>query len=247
MRTKTLLLSALLGALGSVSVHAQNVYSLNAVGYINVTFAPATYTILTVPLQASPDNTLNTLLPNTNGQYKKAQVFAFADGGFTVTEFGVSTNANATGWATGGADISLTPGSAVWFYNPTAAAMTATFVGTVLTGPQTNALIPGFNLIGSIVPASGDLSTNSIMEFTNFFKHDYVYTFDPVAGYSGQDSIVAPGVGTGYNNEWTLGDPIISNVYDGFWYYNNSAAANSGTGGVATTNNWVENYSVGGN
>jgi hypothetical protein len=143
MRTKTLLLSALLGALGSVSVHAQNVYSLNAVGYINVSFAPGTYTILTCPLIASPDNTLNTLFPNTNGQYKKAQVFQFAGGTFTVTEFGVSTNANPTGWATGGADVTLNPGQAVWFYNPTAAAMTATFVGTVPSGPQTNSLFLG--------------------------------------------------------------------------------------------------------
>ena len=45
MRTKTMLLSALLGGLGSVSLMAQstNVYSLNAVGYINITVQnPAT-------------------------------------------------------------------------------------------------------------------------------------------------------------------------------------------------------------
>jgi hypothetical protein len=236
MRTKTLLLSALLGALGSVSVHAQNVYSLNAVGYINVTFPAGTYTILTCPLLASPDNTLNTLLPDTNGQYKKAQVFQFSAGSFTITENGVSTNANATGWATGGADVTINPGQAVWFYNPTASNMTATFVGTVPSGPQTNTLIPGYNLVGSIVPASGDLATNSIMSLTNYTKHDFVYTFDPVTGYSGQDSVVAPGNGLAgsYLQEWTLGDPIISNVYDGFWYFNN-----------ATTNNyWVENFSV---
>jgi hypothetical protein len=234
MRTKTLLLSALLGAIGSISVHAQSVYSLNAVGYINVTFAAGTYTILTCPLQASPDNTLNTLLPNTNGQYKKAQVYQYTGGSYTVTEFGVSTNANATGWATGGADVTINPGQAVFFYNPTASAMTATFVGTVLTGPVTNALIPGYNLVGSMVPASGDLATNSIMSLTNYTKHDFVYTYDPASGYSGQDSVVAPGIGTGYNNEWTLGDPIVSNVYDGFWYFNNAS----------TNNNWVENYSV---
>jgi len=239
MRTKTLLLSALLGALGSVSVHAQNVYSLNAVGYINVTFPPASYTILTVPLVGSPDNTLNTLLPNTNGQYRHAQVFAFANGAFTITETGVAVAANPTGWAGGGADISLTPGTAAWFYNPEATNMTATFVGTVLTGPQTNTLIPGFNLVGSIVPASGDLATNSIMSLTNTTRHDYVYTYDPIAGYGPQDNVAAPGNGQAgsYLNEWTAGDPIISNVYDGFFYFN-----------FASTNNyWVENYSVSGN
>jgi hypothetical protein len=237
MRTKTLLLSALLGALGSVSVHAQNVYSLNAVGYINVTFPAQTYTILTVPLQASPDNTLNTLLPNTSGAYKKAFVYQFVDGTYTITENGVSTNAQASGWAGGGADVTINPGQAVFFYNPTTAAMTATFVGTVLTGPQTNALIPGYNLVGSMVPASGDLATNSIMELTNYTKHDFVYTYDPIAGYSDQFTVNAPGNGApgSFDQEWEPGDPIISNVYDGFFYWNNSPTA---------TNNWVENYSV---
>jgi hypothetical protein len=130
--------------------------------------------------------------------------------------------------------VKINPGQAVFFYNPTASAMTATFVGTVPTGSLTNALAPGFNLVGSIVPASGDLATNSIMSLTNYTKHDYVYTYDPVAGYSGQDSVVASGNGTGYNNQWTAGDPIVSNVYDGFWYFNNAA----------TTNYWIENYSV---
>jgi hypothetical protein len=74
------------------------------------------------------------------------------------------------------------------------------------------------------------------MSLTNYTKHDFVYTFDPVAGYSGQDSVVAPGNGQAgsYLQEWTLGDPIISNVYDGFWYFNNAL----------TNNFWVENYSV---
>ena len=50
MRTKTMLLSALLGTLGSVSLMAQstNVYSLNAVGYINVTVQPG-FNIVSCP------------------------------------------------------------------------------------------------------------------------------------------------------------------------------------------------------
>jgi len=231
-----MLLSALLGALGSVSVMAQtNVYSLNAVGYINVTFPAGTYTILTCPLIASPDNTLNTLLNDTNGQYRHAQVYQFSGGTYTVTESGVSTAADPSGWATGGADVTINPGQAVFFYNPTAAAMSATFVGTVPTGSLTNALNPGYNLVGSIVPASGDIATNSLIGLTNYTKHDFVYTYDPVNGYSSQDSVVAPGNGTGYNNEWTLGDPVTTNVAQGFFYYNNATGTNYG---------WVENYSV---
>jgi hypothetical protein len=53
MRTKTLALSAVLGMLGSASLVAQNnVYSINAVGYINVTMPPG-YSIVTCPLIAA--------------------------------------------------------------------------------------------------------------------------------------------------------------------------------------------------
>jgi hypothetical protein len=234
MRTKTLLLSALLGTLGSVSVHAQSVYSLNAVGYINVTFPPNTYTILTCPLVGSPDNTLNSILSNTNGQYIHAQVIPFANGAFGSTEVGVKTAVNATGWSGGGV-TTLSPGQAAWFYNPNSTNMTATFVGTVVSGPATNVLIPGYNMVGSIVPASGDIVTNSITGLTNVSLHDFVFQYDPIAGYGPKDAVVKSGLGTGYNNEWTSGDPVVPNVYDGFWYWNNAL----------TNNNWVENYSVG--
>src|SRR5208283_4972797 len=98
MRTKTMLLSALLGSLGSVSLMAQstNVYSQNAVGYINVTIQP-NYNIVTVPLLCSPDNTLNTLMPDTNGQYKGFKVyFSTPGGGFNQIETG-----NKSSWADG--------------------------------------------------------------------------------------------------------------------------------------------------
>jgi hypothetical protein len=238
MRTKTLALSALLGMIGAASAIAQtNVYSVNAVGYINVTFPAHTYTILTCPLVCSPDNTLNTVLNNTNAQYKKAAIYAFAGGTYTTIETGVGTGVNASGWSSGGADVSLNPGTACFFYNSTAAAMSATFVGTV---PQngaynmTNTLIPGWNLVGSIVPAAGDLSTNPISALTNIFKKDFVYTYDQTNGYSSKDVVTAPGIGTGYNNQWSAGDPVIEQVGFGFFYWNNSAVNNA----------WVENFSI---
>jgi hypothetical protein len=245
MRTKTLALSALLGVLGSASVMAQNVYSINAVGYINVTFPANSYTILTDPLIASPDNTLNTVLPDVNGQYKKAKVYAFSGGNYTVTEVGVATGNNASGWEFGGADVTLNPGQAVFFYNSTSAAMSATFVGTVpqtstpiaspnFTAGLTNILTPGYNLVGSIVPASGDLS-EGLAGLTNIFKKDFVYTYDPTnGGYSGKDVVSVAGGGTGYNNQWGLGDPIVDQTGYGFFYWNNQS----------TNNPWVQNFSV---
>ncbi len=225
-----MLLSALLGTLGSVSLMAQstNVYSLNAVGYINVTLQPG-FNIVSCPLICSPDNTLNTLMPETNGQYKAFSVYFLTAGvGYTQTELGQKTT-----WADGGTNT-INPGQAVFINNPSNYAVTVTFVGTV---PQvgnynmTNVLVPGFNLVGSIVPTSGDLVTNPITALTNAAKTDTIYIFDPVSqGYN------APG-GTftaGKNGSFLGGDPTIANVGEGFFYQS------FGAGNL----NWVENFSV---
>jgi hypothetical protein len=234
MRTKTMLLSALLGTLSSVSVIAQtNVYSQNAVGYINVTMQPG-YNIITCPLIASPDNTIATLLNNTNAQYQAgprtvAEVFQFTGGTYSAQDTASFNAANGTGWAQGGT-ITMNPGQAVFFYNPTATNMFATFVGTVPTGLVTNALAPGYNLVGSIVPVTGDIVTNSISLFTNGAvsgrNADEIFTYTPGVGYS-QVNYGSSG--------WSPTDPILTNVYEGFFFFNAIAGS---------TNNWIEDYSV---
>src|ERR1700689_2846186 len=100
MRTKTLLLSALLGSLGSVSLMAQstNVYSLNAVGYINVTI-PTGFSIISCPLVAAPDNTLNTLLNPSNGVFKGVKFYPWNT---SAGSYGTSDSATAKAWAGGG-------------------------------------------------------------------------------------------------------------------------------------------------
>jgi len=244
MRTKTLLLSALLGALGSVSVHAQNVYSLNAVGYINVTLQPG-FNIVSVPLMTTPDNTIGTVLNNANGSLTGNNVFFYSpstglyseDSARTIgTDRGDTTNAN--GWASDGTN-NAAPGVGFWFENSTASAITVTFVGTVPSGPITNTLVAGFNLVGSVVPVSGDIVSNTISMFTNYNIGDDVYTYDPTqppaTAYTEYASASGRGGGFGYLGQWqSPGDPMIPNVGQGFWYENN----------VGTTVNWVENYSV---
>jgi hypothetical protein len=242
MRTKTMLLSALLGALGSVSVMAQtNVYSLNIVGYINVSIPPG-YSILTCPLVCSPDNTLNTLLPNTNEEFGlpgfHTQVSQFTGGQYVAGETAVAPAAspNGSGWLNGGSDVTINPGQAVFIYNPFTSNLPATFVGAVApVTSQTNTLIPGYNLIGSIVPAQGDLITNSIMNLQSNYpygKQDIVYLYDPVNGYTDYEYFPAFG-GWGVNGSTsTLLDPATTNVVQGFFYFNNQGV----------TNNWVENF-----
>jgi hypothetical protein len=222
MRTKTVLLSALLGTLGSVSLMAQstNVYSLNAVGYINITLEPG-FNIVSCPLLATPDNTLNTLLPDTNGAYHGWQFWSWNPGTAAYTEdVGLLTH-----WGSGGAET-LNPGQAAWLDNPSNTPVTITFVGTVPSG--TNAVtLPSksFQLVSSILPTSGDIVTNSLMDFTNGVFGDQVWTWDPIAlAYTEYVKLLT---------HWPS-DPIQTNVGGGFWYYN----------AQATNNFWTESFSV---
>lgn len=234
MRTKTLLLSALLGALGSVSVHAQNVYSLNAVGYINVTLLPG-YNIIACPLVTVPDNTINTLINNGTHIYNGDAVYFFnATTGSYSSDSASARTSNTNGWANNGTNV-LSPGVGAWFYNNASSNVTITFVGTVPSGSTNNPILPGYNLISSIVPSSGDLITNSLTGLTNYNIGDAVYVYNPTnqayVGYQSSHRGVA-----GYNTNWAAtGDPTTDNVYEGFFYYNSTA----------TDVNWVENYSVG--
>jgi hypothetical protein len=249
MRTKTILLSALLGGLGSVSVIAQtNVYSLNAVGYINVTCAPG-YTMISAPLIATPDNTIGTLINNSGSNYTGDSVYFYnPSSGFSLDTAenvgngtrGTTTNAN--GWAFNGTNV-LAPGVGCWFDNVGATPVTLTFVGTVPSGSLTNTLLTGYTLAGSILPTSGDLCSNALTTLTNYNEGDSIYTYS-----GGTFTIFQSGTGRGQGGhgysetpsgnggigDWSsAGDPTIPNVGEGFWYYNSAA-----------TVNWVENFSV---
>jgi len=247
MRTKTMLLSALVGSLASVStVMAQNVYSLNAVGYINVTLQPG-FNIISCPLVTSPDNTVATVLNNTTGIYNGCDVYFYQTATGTYSSDAGTTNPKhdlAAGWQEGGTNV-LSPGVGAWFNNTTGGILTVTFVGSVPTGPMTNSLAAGFNLVGSVVPMSGDIITNSISDLTNYSLGDSIYVYDATlnSGNGGYDTYstaakkhAAPnsyinGAGVGWQ---APGDPIVANVGEGFWYENASGA----------TIGWVENYSV---
>ena len=256
MRTKTLALSAVLGMLGSAAVMGANVYSVNAVGYINVTMQPG-FNIITCPLLCGADpanssvsNDLNVLFPNplATTPYAGANAFQLTPGGGYSAIDSANTASYGGGWQNGGATVTLNPGQAIFFQNPNpvhGANMTATFVGTVPTGTLTLPLVPGFNLVGSMVPVSGDLVTSSIAGLTAQ-NGDYVLFFNPnpigsvQAGFA-QDAYAASATyGTGWSssvvgpNIGANDDPTVPTVYQGFLYNN----------GQATTEQWVETFSI---
>jgi len=232
MRTKTMLLSALLGTLGSVAVMAQstNVYSLNAVGYINVTCYPG-FNIVSCPLICSPDNTIATVFPNPAGNPSplwKVQIWNYNP--LLGNPYAEDVGGKTGGWEFGGTNY-VSPGQAVWFYNPSNFNYTITMVGTVPSSNSTTLYPQSYNLVSSAIPASGDITTNGLMLYTNAVKLDYVYTYNPTVVPPTSpylQTIKANGTA------WSAGDPQELIVGGGFWYFNHQA----------TNNYWVQTYSV---
>jgi len=151
MRTKTLLCAAALAAGLATSAMAQsNVYSLNVVGYYNVSMGANQKVLLGNQLNTT-NNTLGGVIPNPP---PLSQFFKFANGGFTAYQFDdidLVWTPNAT--------ASLAPGEGGFFIS--SVATTLTFVGEVRQGSLTNTLPMNTKVIRtSIVPQAGRVSTD---------------------------------------------------------------------------------------
>jgi len=145
MRTKTLLLTAALTAAGIATSMAQ-VYSVNAVGYVNKTIKPGLQ-ILNNPL-SNGDNLLSTVIPPASVPAGTQIVKYSQMGGYStitreIDEFGGQWDANP----------SLNPGEGFFVRHGNPGDFTITFVGEVLQGPASNSSLPmGRSLAGSLVP-----------------------------------------------------------------------------------------------
>jgi hypothetical protein len=189
MRTKTLIVAAALGAVGTATAMAQ-VYSVNAVGYVNLDVAPG-FTMICNPLDAGTgNNTVGQLLsgvPIGTAVYK----FDSAAGTYVVNTFlGAWTDAAMT----------MAPGEGVFIKNNGTASFTITFVGEVRQGTLDTAVPAGFAQVSSQVPQAGGVTT--VLEFPAAVG-DAVYTFDPATQqygaftYLGVWSPSEPSIGVG--------------------------------------------------
>jgi len=150
MRTKTLLLTAALSAAGIATSMAQ-VYSVNAVGYVNTPLVPG-FNLISNPLDNkssangnSVANLFGTQLP-VNSIVYKFNNGTFVGGIFTYDEF--------EGWVPPAATTTLVPpGEGVFVRTPAAA--TVTFVGDVPQGALSNPIPAGFSIRASQVPQAG--------------------------------------------------------------------------------------------
>jgi len=147
MRTKTFLLAAAALAVGITASQAQ-VYSVNAVGYINVT-CPQGYKIVSNQL-ITTNNTIPAIFTSVpNG----TKVLKWAGAGFSINSFDVDFGWDDT-------TSTLSPGEGAFVFNPTATPFTVTFVGEVPQGNLTNAIPHNYSLQGSKVPQAGRLQTD---------------------------------------------------------------------------------------
>jgi hypothetical protein len=218
MRTKTLLAAAVLAAGLATSMAQSNVYSINVVGYVNQTMAVG-FSMVATPLKATND-TIATLMPNppsgtvvykfTGGAYQAPNIFDPGEGG----------------WAVPGQTLPAGQG----YFVKSPSQWTNTFVGEVIQSLSTNALINGFNMVGSIWPAAGQIGgLFGGVQVTGDLKlvptsGDTIYSFNNGGGYNAPN-IYDPGEGG-----WA--SPPNLNVAQGVFYKSVGAK------------NWVQNFTV---
>lgn len=168
MKTKALLVAGLIFSAGVVSSMAQGtVFSVNAVGFVNVVCPPG-FSIICNPLNAAT-NTVAALFPNGP---EGATVFKFNAGTGSFVGTGYAFGA----WSTPG--LALVPGEGFFFRNPSATtAVTNTFVGNVQQGTLVTPLNAGFTLVGSQVPVSGLVTDPTGLKLP-IAEGDSVFTFN---------------------------------------------------------------------
>lgn len=200
MRTKLILTTAAIGVAGSLGAFGQ-VYSVNAVGYINVTVPASSFALIANQLN-NGGNKVTEVLP---GVTEGTVVFKYTPGtGFTPNgfEFGEWANPNQV----------LGPGEGFFIRNNGTTELKLTLVGEVPQGNLSTPLVNGLNLVSSQVPQAGKLVTD--------------LKFPAVEG-----DVVFQYQGTGYRpangfefGEWSGGEPTIA-VAEGFFVQKNGAGA----------------------
>jgi hypothetical protein len=220
MRTKTLLLTAALGAAGIATSMAQ-VYSQNAVGYINLAL-PAGFTMIANQLvQPGGDYKLSALIPAPPlGTF----IYKYNGSGFDAREF----NEFSGVWEPD-ANLTIDLGSGVWISVPTA--YTLTLVGEVPQGTLNTATPNGFSIKSSQVPQQGSLSQSNGTTVANLDLGltagvgDFVYRYNG-SGFVSYELNEFSGL-------WEPSTPSV-NVGEAFWLFRQPTSPTV----------WTRNFSV---
>jgi len=181
MRTKTLLLTAALSAAGVATSLAQ-VFSVNAVGYVNKTIpAGNKLALISNALDAGAGN--NTIGNLFKGAPDGTQVFKYNGTSYVTATFDALENAFLPASA---AATTVEPGEGVFVRNTTAQPVTFTFVGEVKQGQLDNPLPAGLSIRSSMVPQKGTAQAlglpgsdgDQVFQFQPDTQSYYTSTFD---------------------------------------------------------------------
>jgi hypothetical protein len=242
MRTKALLSVAAIAA-SAISAMAQNVYSLNIVGYANVP-NPGGYTFQTAPFSNGVTNGANEILPSNTGQYDGDALLLWQGTGYKTYPL---DSTSPTGFSDPNTALPipapiLSGGLGYLYQNGVGVSNTLTYVGTVRTG--TNVVhIPTqpFNALGSPIPFAGDVQTNlNLVNTAGRFDGDdlqilvrapsgqvsgfHVYPFDSTSSTGFSDP----------NTGLPIPGPQIS-IGQGFFFHN----------GLGVAADWTQTLNVG--
>jgi hypothetical protein len=224
MRTKAILLAAAFAAAGVATSMAQ-VYSVNAVGYVNTTVKPG-YNLVSNPLNAA-DNSIGKIFLNVQGGVPPGMaVFKLVNGSFVSARFDDLDGAYVGAAAT----LTAVPGDGVYVLNTATTDKVITFVGEVPQNATSTALPAGYSIKSSVVPQAvkpdAVKNTDGSSAAIPAVAGDAIFRYDPVTkGFTSYrfDDL---------DNAWTPVLPTI-NVGEAFYYLR---------AGAATT--WNRTFSV---
>lgn len=215
------------------------VFSANAVGYVNITLQPG-FNLIANPLD-NTNNGLNTLLtglPNTSRAYRFNALNSPA--------YQVSTYLTATArWST---NMVMDPGEGFFLFVNGANPVNVTFVGEVPQGNLVNPLLVGnYQIKGSIVPQQLPLGRNNSPVGVATLRYpaatnDVVFTFQNTGTMSTYRAANFRRIGpnelwTGQNIDGTAvtADGPVIPVAAGFFLFRSS---------TATSGDWTRTFSV---
>jgi len=233
MRTKVLICAAALAA-SLASSMAQNVYSLNVVGYVNVTLPHGQFACIANPLDATMggtfaggNNITNLFTTTTTPLLAASSTISTWNGALNNYDSpNISYSAKTKAWSAG---LDMPPGKGVFFYNNGAADAVVTFTGQVQQGAYNVATMGKgqFTMVGSPVPIGGDITNSTTAVGLVPAASDSVSTWNSAVN-NWANSVTW----SAKTKAW--GGPMPVAAGQGFFYYNNGAAAN----------NWVSNFTV---
>jgi len=205
----------MVGVAGIASSFAQNVYSVNVVGYINLTLTN-NFSLIANQLDNGQGNLVTNMFTGV-----PFNTFVYKFDGVSYASLSLSP---ATGWSpAANRGMTLAPGEGVFVRKPAAAAsINLTFVGEVMQGDLVNPVVLGFEIYSAMVPQQGGITT--VHNYTPA-PGDFVYKWSGTS-YSSKQYRGAP------FNAWSPAPEPVLDVGEAVFIRS------------ATVKNWTRTFNV---